>query len=289
MNEARAGVVRWNININPIGNAFNTASAIGIPGININNHAGRIAGAFHHRLPGVGDNSTYPEFSQMTLFQYEDNLTWFAAITPSSSAAAFIRDRFNGFSAFPTRGSYTFNGQFTRQTGASTSVTALSDFALGAPSDATRNILEGEFGMRFWNLNTFAQDTWRVTNRLTLNYGLRYEVNAPPYDVHNHWSNFNLITGQLRAGRAERQQPHACATSIPAAFEPRVGVAYMLTSDQKTVLRTASASPTWSPGKGGGQLYKNLPYFFSQTITTDQNGVPPLYLRKACPRRCSPI
>ena len=287
VNEARAGVVRWNIDINPIGNAFNTANAIGIPGININNHSGGLPSFSVSGFQLLGDNSTFPEFSRMTLFQYEDNLTLVRGNHTFKFGAEFIRDRFNGFSAFPTRGSYTFNGQFTRQTGASTSLTALSDFALGAPSAVSRNILDGEFGMRFWNFSTFAQDAWRVTNRLTLNYGLRYEVNAPPYDVHDHWSNFNPVTSQLLlAGQGGNSRRLRNIDWHP--FAPRVGVAYMLTSDQKTVLRSGFGISYVEPYKGGGQLYKNLPYYFSQVVSTDQNGAPPLYLTQGLPAPVRP-
>jgi hypothetical protein len=287
VNEARGGMVRWAININPIGNAFNTATAVGIPGININDHSGGLPALSIAGYQVLGDNSTYPEFSRMTLFQYEDNLTLVRGSHTFKLGAEFIRDRFNGFSAFPTRGGYTFNGQFTRQTGASTALTALSDFALGAPSGVNRNILDGEFGMRFWNFYTFTQDTWRVTNRLTFNYGLRWEITAPPYDVHDHWSNFNVATAQLLLAGRNGASPRLRNIDLHA-FAPRVGLAYMLTSDQKTVLRSGFGVSYFEPYKGGGQLYKNLPYFFSQTITTDQNAAPPTFLRQGLPSPALP-
>jgi outer membrane receptor protein involved in Fe transport len=287
VNEARVGVVRWNIDINPIGNAFNTASAVGIPGININGQSGGLPALTITGFQVIGDNSTYPEFSRMTLFQYEDNLTVVHGNHTFKFGGQFVRDRFNGFSAFPTRGSFTFNGQFTRQIGGNTALTALSDFALGAPSGVTRNILNGEFGMRFWNLGAFAQDTWRVTNRLTLNYGLRYETNAPPYDVHDHWSNFNVVTAKL-ALAGKNGASRRLRNLYLGGFEPRVGIAFMLTSDQKTVLRTGFGLSDVEAYKGGGQLYKNLPYYFSQVVNTDQNGAPPLYLSNGLPTPVPP-
>jgi len=55
------------------------------------------------------------------------------------------------FSAFPTSGSYDFNGQHTRQTGTTGAQTALADFALGVPDAVSRNVLVGTFGMRIWS------------------------------------------------------------------------------------------------------------------------------------------
>jgi hypothetical protein len=282
INEARAGVVRWNVQINSLGEPFSTASALGIPGININRQAGGLPGMTVSGFQVIGDNSSYPETSQMTLFQFDDNFTKVSGKHTFKFGAQFIRDRFNGFSAFPTRGAYTFNGQYTRQIGSSTAATSLADFALGAPSGVTRNILEGEFGMRFWTLGAFAQDSWRATNRLTVTLGLRYEIFQPPYDVHNHWTNFNVITGQAVLAGANGNGRTLRNTDVNN-LGPRAGLAYSLTSDQKTVLRSGFGITYLEPGKGGGELYKNLPYYFSQVISTDQNGVPPLYLSNGLP------
>ena len=49
----------------------------------------------------------------------------------------------------------------------------------------------------------------------------------------------------------------------------------MLTSDRKTVLRAGFGSSFVEAYQGGGQLYKNLPFFFSQVFATDQNAAPP--------------
>jgi hypothetical protein len=287
VNEARGGIVRWVIDISPLGNSFNTASAVGIPGINVSNYSGGLPAMAITGFQVLGDNSTYPEFSRMTIFQYEDNLTMVRGSHTIKVGAQFLRDRFNGYSAFPTRGSYTFNGQFTRQAGASTSLTALSDFALGAPSGISRNILTSEFGMRMWSLNSYAQDSWRIDNRLTFTYGLRWEINAPPVEVHDHWSNFDFKTGQI-ALAGKNGYNRALRNIDFHAFAPRVGLAYMLTKDQKTVLRSGFGMSYVEPYKGGGQLYKNLPFFYSQTITSDQNGAPPLYLSQGIPAPVAP-
>jgi hypothetical protein len=51
-----------------------------------------------------------------------------------------------------------------------------------------------------------------------------------------------------------------------------MGITYLLTKDNKTVLRSGFGVSYVEAGQGGGQLYKNLPFFYSQVIATDQNG-----------------
>jgi outer membrane receptor protein involved in Fe transport len=287
VNEARVGVVRWNQRIEPLGNAFNTATELGIPGININDHSGGLPAFTITGYQVIGDNSTFPETSQSTSFQYEDVVTMTRGSHTLKIGGFFIRHRLNVFSAFPTRGQYGFNGQFTRQIGSSTAQTALADFALGATNSVTRNILTGPVGLRFWNTSGFADDTWRVNDRLTWNFGLRYELLAPPYEVYDRWSNFNVATGQiLLAGKNGNGRRLRNLDTNNLA--PRTGITYALTSDRKTIFRSGFGIAYVEAGQGGGQLYKNLPYYFSQVVATDQNGTPPLSISNGLPIPVAP-
>jgi len=287
VNEARLGVVRWNQYILPLGNALSTAEALGIPGINVNDKSGGLPSFTVTGFQNIGDNSTYPENSQTASIQYEDILTVLRGPHTLKFGGQYVRHRFNGFSAFPTRGQYDFNGQFTRQIGAAGSQTALADFALGVPSNINRNILAGTFGMRFWNLSGFVDDSWRVNNRLTWNFGLRYELLAPPYEVNDRWSNFDVTTGKLLLANRDGND-RRLRNLDKNNFAPRVGLSYLLTSDQKTVLRTGFGISYVEAGQGGGQLYKNLPYFFSQVIASDQNGQPGIRISDGLPTPVPP-
>ncbi len=287
VNEARVGVVRWNQRIEPLGNSFNTATELGIPGININNQSGGLPAFSITGYQVIGDNSTFPETSQSTSFQYEDVLTLTRGSHTLKAGGYFIRHRFNIFSAFPTRGQFGFNGQFTRQIGSSSAQTALADFALGATSSVTRNVLTGPVGLRFSNVAGFIDDSWRINNRLTWNFGLRYELLTPPYEVNDRWSNFNLSTAQLviagRNGNGRRLR-----NVDTNNFAPRMGITYALTSDRKTIFRSGFGISYVEAGQGGGQLYKNLPFYFSQVVATDQNGTPPVLISDGLPIPVAP-
>jgi hypothetical protein len=94
---------------------------------------------------------------------------------------------------------------------------------------------DGSFSQNVQRLSLYAQDSWRVTNRLTLNYGLRYETT------------FGLFTA---SGRSQSHNPFLRAldpTQPPfiskapgdyrKAFAPRLGLAYALGDSGNTVLR----------------------------------------------------
>jgi hypothetical protein len=287
VSETHFGVVRWNARITPLGIGYNTAAALGIPGININDKAGGLPSFTISGFSVLGDNSTYPENSQITTFQFDSALSMTRGSHTIKVGAMYLRHRFNGFSAFPTRGAYDYNGQFTRQIGSTSSASALADFALGVPDSVNRNILESTFGMRSWTIAPFVQDLWRVTDRLTLDLGFRWEVDAPPYDVHDHWSNLNLNTGLLQVagqnGNGRRLREFDLNTP-----SPRVGVTYALTSDRKTVLRSGFGISYVNMVAGGAQLYKNPPYFFNQVISTNINGAPPIRTSDGLPTPVPP-
>jgi len=133
VNDAQIGILRWTLSITPTDTPFNSAAALGIPGINISDKSGGLPGFLISGYQTIGDSNTFPEDSFTTTYQYDDNLTLVRGSHTFKLGGIYLRNAFNGFSAFPIRGTYNFNGQFTRQVGTSTTATALSDFALGAP------------------------------------------------------------------------------------------------------------------------------------------------------------
>ncbi len=281
VNETRVGALRWFLNIIPPNSAFNTASALGIPGININPNAGGLPGYAITGYATIGDSGTYPEYSRFLTFQYEDVLTVVRGSHTLKFGGEFLRHRQNGFSGYPTRGSYTFNGQFTSQIGSPSSVAALADFALGTPSAITRAILPGTFGLRKWYASGFAQDSWRVTNALTLNIGLRYDLTYPGSEVYNRQSNFNVATGQLVLPGQVSGLSNTLRYPDTNNFGPRLGIAWEL--NPKTVIRSGFGITYYEDDNIGNQLYKNLPFYFNQAYSYSASGAPGLTIAQGLP------
>ena len=93
------------------------------------------------------------------------------------------------------------------------------------------------------------------------------------YDVHDHWSNLNVATGQLAVAGLNDNGRRLRNFDLHTV-SPRIGLAYALTSDRKTILRSGFGISYVDLLAGGAQLYKNLPYYFAQNITTDIAGAP---------------
>ena len=98
------------------------------------------------------------------------------------------------------------------------------------------------------SISGFAQDSWKVTRKLTLDYGLRYDFSTYLRDGHGYYGIFSPSTpnpnagGRLGAIIFEGYGGGRCncafAHNYPFAFGPRLGLAYQITS--KTVLRVGS-------------------------------------------------
>ena len=282
--DLHAAIVRWNADVAPVNVGISAATALGIPGINYNAVAGGLPAFTLSGFSALGDGSSYPEISHITTFQYDGNLTHTLGNHTIKAGLLFLRHRFNGFSAFPVRGTFDFNGQYTRLNNATTvSATqiqyyALADLALGATDAGSRNILTGNFGMRTFQLAPYLQDTWRATDRLTIGYGLRWEISAPPYEVNNHWANLDVRTGLLRVAGLNGNDRRLRNFDLNTV-SPRFGLAYTLGAARKTVLRAGFGISYVDTLVGGAQLYKNLPYYFAQTITTSVDTAPSALLR----------
>ncbi len=122
-----------------------------------------------------------------------------------------------------------FNGNYTGN--------VVADALIGAPSSAATSVGDPTLNLRRWYQSYFAQDTYQLMPKLTVNGGIRYEYNQPPVDTANHVGSFDFATGTLltypdtSALGLGRQMVHPVYTNI----SPRLG--FNFSPDQNTVIK----------------------------------------------------
>lgn len=166
----------------------------------------------------------------------------------------------------PAFGQDTYAGQFSRPTGvASNNVYDLADFIFGLRSNYQLNNvrtvgLEQKFNFMY------VQDDFKLSPRLTLNMGLRYEIVTPQYEDNNHLANFNPATASLVQASGgslfNRTQVNVQYNNLA----PRFGFAYSAT--QNTVLRGGYGITYTQFNREGGEnlLAYNGPYIVNASI-----------------------
>ena len=173
------------------------------------------------------------------------------------------------------RGQFSFDGEFTQNPVNGTGGSSLADMLLGLPINARISTVIGLHNRQHVP-SFFAQDDWKITPRLTLNLGLRYDYFSPTVELNDHQSNFDYNTGTIIVagqGGASRSLVEA----DKANFAPRLGFAWTPTQSGTTVIRGAygifysgqeirTAAPL--------QLAYNLPFFYEPQFVSD--GVTPV-------------
>jgi len=143
-------------------------------------------------------------------------------------------DTFSGAAYGGTRGRFKFLGgtAFSNADGSIAS-SPIEDFFAGAPANGSLLVGDPTRHIGNWSFAGFVQDDWRVTSRLTLNLGLRYEISTAINDTSAQLANFYPNAGLLQVNHGINS-PYKID---PYNFAPRAGFAWDIGNNNKTVIR----------------------------------------------------
>jgi len=235
VNDLRAGRYFFNsATVNPFSttNQTSAGASLGIPNFTADTV---------YKNPGIPDftingfngfnNSGTNWYQNDSTNQISEQISWNHG--PHNVMAGFELSRLaTGRAAVNSaRGSFTFNGI---QTGY-----APSDFILGTPSSFTTPGPEVRGRVAEWRDGFFVQDKWQISRKLTLSYGIRYELPTVPYTINGVATELNPNQTALVGGTPGFR----FIAPNHNDWAPRVGFAYRFT--EKTVFR------------GGGGIYYN--------------------------------
>lgn len=283
VNEFRAGFtrVRWNNGVpsdpsglfgykgdSIVGIPFGTQSYVGFSGQGI-------SGASY-----IGTNANPQVFTDNT-FVYSDDLTWQHGRHLFMMGGQAIRYQQNYLNAGNVGflGTFSYSGAFSANLNATNGPGyGPADFVLDRVSNRQLASPLGWVGNRQWRLAGYFQDDFKMSPKLTLNLGIRYEFDQPWYEAHNRTANVlpdNTVeyAGQVPAGAVAGSivcPTRACYNANYTQFMPRVGFAYQMFP--KFVIRGGFAGTSFFEGYSFNQRLTSSPPF---TLAINQPAVLP--------------
>jgi hypothetical protein len=242
INTARFGWSRIDINSTDANAGLALATEIGIPGSNVPGDAAtdglpviNITGA-----QALGSFGNLPAIIVTNNYQWDDDITLIRGRHSLNIGGEFMRLQYNVFQTANLRGTLNFTTAFSSDPALTTATgLGLADLLLGKPISGSLQFLNGTRGMRQSDAAGYIQDNFKVSDKLTLNLGARYEnfLGWPWTEVDNRAYVFTPLSG---GGVAQVGTDGIPASGVHANnfnFMPRVGLAYHVLPN--TVIRAA--------------------------------------------------
>ena len=262
--EFRFGASRGNYFTYPPNVGVNAAADFGIP--NVPDDPEVVGGLPKMNIQGfdaIGRHTSTPQFQTPRSWNPRASFT----LSRSAHTLKFgfeylhVQTKINDLNA--TIGRMNFEDRFTGR--------AVGDLLVGLPSQlalTSYTVMDQGQAMQFY----FLQDDWRVTPRLTLNLGLRYEFATPPRERENALANFDPGSGTMVFAKDGSLYDRALIHPDYDNFAPRGGFAY--SPRDRWVVRGAYGifySHTVRQGREG-MLGFNPPYLVDNLLQTSVSG-----------------
>jgi len=230
--------------------------------------------------------------SDREVFELHDDMTKVMGSHTFKWGYLLADDHYDGFGLQYGSGAVSFSSQSTDNIalgpGLSESTAGGSGFASmllgqvnGYNLDTPRYLLA-----YYTTHQAFIQDDWKVTKKLTVGYGLRYQMNLAPHAPDGHLSDLSFTAPNPVAGGIPgaivfagsgpgRTGSDSLVGNWYGGWGPRLSAAYAVNS--KTVIR-AGAALTYGPLAGIGQSAHQLGFAIRDTVSNQSGGLQPLYI-----------
>jgi hypothetical protein len=202
-------------------------AAIGPPFVQVSGYA------------SIGDPITGPRDTHENAVDVSGSVTWIHGRHELKFGGGYGHDQINVLFGIASNGFFVFAPAPISN--------ALASFLIGQPVFFLQGGGDPSRGLRGNNLNFYGQDTYKITSRLTLNAGLRYELPFPYTEIRNRQNLFepgvqSVVFPNAPPGLLYPGDPRVPAGLIPTekdAFAPRVGLAWDPTGSGRWVVNTA--------------------------------------------------
>jgi len=234
----------------------------------------------------VGTRSFWPNRNNLDLLHIADHLLMVRRTHMLKTGFEFRGEKVFRRAARFARGQMAFGGVFTQDpNNRGRTGDGVADFLLGLASGGNIGNQNGETAATR-NYSAYFQDDWRITRRLTLNLGLRWEHFGPPSYGNSAVSRFEIdfASRTYRVVRPSGGGDCGCDQDN-TDFAPRLGFAFQL--NDRTVIRSGFGifygAPDAISHDGSGRFYHLPPAFTEISFPTDMLVQPALIVKNGFP------
>lgn len=224
-NEARVGFTYLHTGFeHPNAADLGFAASVGFGGIPTAPLNGGLPAVSVSGISGFGSPTWSTTDEHENVYQIIDNVTKIAGNHELKAGVSFESIRFSTLQPQQSRGSYTYNGEYTSNLNASNTGYGVSDFLLDQQNSAglSNEVTNGDAR---WDNAVYFEDDWRLNQKITLNLGLRWEHFQPYQDVGGYQASYNMTgpsslntaTG-IGSGKAQYQIPSEAKSYAQAIF-----------------------------------------------------------------------
>jgi outer membrane receptor protein involved in Fe transport len=224
LNTVRFGWSRIFITAKNFDNGLNLPTQLGIPGVIVPGDEANTDGLPVMTISGatsIGDPGNAPTQIGTNNYQGNDNVTLVRGKHSIDVGVEIVRLQYNMYQTAAEHGSMAFTGTYTGL--------GLADLLLGAPTSGTYQYQQGTRGFRQLDLSFYAQDNYKVNDRLSVGLGIRYDnyLGWPWTEVENRMYQFDpslSTTEVFRVGTNGISRSGVHGNN--ANFAPRIGFSY---------------------------------------------------------------
>jgi hypothetical protein len=282
LNEGRFGWTSIKFFMTPIDYLTNPAAAVGLTGINLNDATSGMTQMTFQNIRNLGANSNQPLITNQNDFSFADNVTWTRSKQTIKMGGNLILRSREILNADTIVGNFNFNNNMTSNcagqpagcTVNSSTGFDVASFMLGLTNQKNRALFDAKtYTEKRPEFGAYVQDDYRVTPKLTVNVGLRYDVFPPWEEINDRQSNFDVSTGAFVVASSNAvvdgiQVGRRLQTYSKGDLGPRTGFAYDLSGDGKTIVRGGfGVYWNFSPGGTSSSKAQNQPFLQATALT----------------------
>jgi len=263
INEARAGFHRYHLDVVQHAYGQNLAEKFGLKGVNTAPEFSGLPIIYLDNYTSIGGDDWKPLYFKEHFLQLNDNVTYmFGKHSMKTGVEYRRRNEDHYFVTFPAGAFYVGNESTSFQRSWSQGH-ELADLLLGVPAGGYHGRRFGSPLLRDQQYSFFLQDDWKLSERVTLNLGLRYEYATPFYSPTNEMSMFDMDTQKLLIA-GKNGVSRYIVNPDKNNWMPRLGLAMKI--DSKTTAR-AGFGVFFDPSNNKRDDIKFNPPFYRQYDT----------------------